>query len=172
MKYLCISLVVLSLSATMAADERRLRPVDPWAIESFERALDRSALMRELVGRLESSDLVIHIDTVTVLPATVGGMTRFVTSAGGTRYVRISLLRGLEATDRAAVLGHELYHACELADSTAHDLPAVRRLWEGLGERINRREEMFETRAALLAGQRVWVELRSRHAEPSHLARR
>ena len=99
-------------------------------------------------------------------------MTRFVTSAGGNRYVRISLLRSLEATERAAVLGHELYHASELADSTAYDLPAVRRLWEGLGQRISGREELYETRAALLAGQRVWLELRSRQAEPSHLARR
>lgn len=170
MKYLCICLVIFSLGAPPAADERRLRPVDAWATESFERASGRSALMREMVSRLEGSDLVIHIDTLTVMPANLGGMTRFVASAGGNRYVRISLLRGLEATERAAVLGHELQHACELADSTAHDLPAVRRLYEGLGQRLNRGEELFETRAALLAGQRVWLEIRSRQAEPSHLA--
>lgn len=170
MKYLCICLVVFSLSPTIAADDRRVRPLDAWAIESFERAVDRSALARELTSRLESSDLVVYIETLTVMPADLGGTTRFMTSAGGNRYVRISLRRGLEANERAAVLGHELQHACELADSTANDLQAVRRLYEGLGHRVSRREELFETRAALLAGHRVWVELRSRQTVPSHLA--
>ena len=170
MKYLCICLVVLSLSATIAADERRVRPLDAWATESLNRVIDRSALARELAGRLESSDLLVYIETVTVMPADLGGTTRFMTSAGGNRYVRISLRRGLDATERAAILGHELQHACELADSTANDLEAVRRLYEGLGHRVNSRADLFETRAALQAGQRVWLELRSRQAEPSHLA--
>ncbi|MDO8677932.1 MAG: hypothetical protein Q7R30_05125 [Acidobacteriota bacterium] len=164
MKYLCICLVVLSLSPTVAADERRVRPLDPWATESFERVVDRSMLARALTSRLESSDLVVYIETLTVMPADLGGTTRFMTSAGGYRYVRISLRRGLEANERAAILGHELQHACELADSAANDLPAVRRLYEGLGHRVDRGEELFETRAALLAGQRVWLELRSRPA--------
>ena len=64
-------------------------------------------------------------DALTVMPTDLGGTTRFMTSAGGYRYVRISLLRGLEATERAAILGHELQHACELADSTANDVQAV-----------------------------------------------
>ena len=147
-----------------------MRPLDPWATESFERVIDRSALARELTGRLEASDLVVYIETLTMMPADLGGMTRFMTSAGGYRYVRISLRREIDATERAAILGHELQHACELADSTASDVPGVRRLYESLGQRVNRGEEAFETRAAVLAGQRVWLELRSRQAEPSHLA--
>lgn len=147
-----------------------MRPLDPWATESFERVIDRSALARELTSRLESSDLIVYIETLTMMPTELGGTTRFMTSAGGRRYVRISLRRGLEATERAAILGHELQHACELADSTAGDVQAVRRLYERLGHRVNSRGEVFETRAALLAGQRVWVELRSRRAIPSHLA--
>lgn len=80
----------------------------------------------------------------------------------------ISLRRELEANERAAILGHELQHACELAQSTAGDVQAVRRLYQELGHRVNRREELFETRAALLAGQRVWAELRTaRQAVPS-----
>jgi hypothetical protein len=85
MKYLCSYLVVFSLSPTTAVNERRLRPVDAWAIESLERAIDRSALVRELVGRLEASDLVIHIETLGVMPMGIGGATRFITSAGGHR---------------------------------------------------------------------------------------
>ena len=44
MKYLCIGLAGFSLNATIAAHERRVRPLDPWAAESFERVIDRSAL--------------------------------------------------------------------------------------------------------------------------------
>ena len=170
MKYLCISLVVLALTPLLAADERQLRPLDPWATESFERVVQRSALARELTGRLESSDLVVYIETLTVMPADLAGTTRFMTSAGGYRYVRISLRRGMDALERAAILGHELQHACELADSTATDIPGVRRLFERLGQRINRGEELFETPEAVQAGQRVLLELRSRQAAPSHLA--
>lgn len=170
MKYLCICLVILSLHPTIAAQERRVRPLDPWAAQSFERVVDRSALARELTSRLESSDLVVYIETLTVMPTGLGGTTRFMTSAGGYRYVRISLRREMEATERAAILGHELQHACELADSTATDQQGVRRLYERLGHRISRSEELFETREALQAGQRVGLELRSRQAAPSHFA--
>ena len=120
--------------------------------------------------RLESSDLVVYVETLAVMPTDLAGTTRFMTSAGGVRYVRITLKRGLEATERAAILGHELQHACELADSTAYDVHGVRRLYEGLGRRVDRREELYETPAALLAGQRIWIELRSRQAAPTHLA--
>ena len=170
MKYLCLSLVVLSLNPVLAADERRVRPLDPWATESFERVIQRSALARELTGRLESSDLVVYIETLTVMPPDLGATTRFMTSAGGYRYVRISLRRGMAATERATILGHELQHACELADSTATDQQGGRRLYERLGHRISGSEPLFETREALQAGQRVGLEVRSRQAEPSHLA--
>lgn len=162
MKYLCLLLMVFSLPPTIAADETRLRPLDPWASESFERVVDRSALARELASRIASSDLVVYIETVTVMPMGVGGTTRFMASAGGFRYVRISLLRDLQPNERAAILGHELQHACELAESNASDPQAVRRLYEALGRRVSQRVELFETRAALEAGHRVWVELRSR----------
>lgn len=170
MRYLCVVLAAISLSPTVAALESRVRPLDPWAAESLGRLVERSALARRLARRIEASDLIVYIETLTVMPADLGGTTRFMTAAGGYRYVRVALRRNLDATERAAILGHELQHACELADSDAADLPAVRRLYEGLGPRLRGQQEMFETGAALRAGQQVWLELRSRQSAPSHLA--
>jgi hypothetical protein len=164
MKYLSIFLVVFALGARVAADDSfRLRPVDAWAGESFERAWGRSPLVRELVQQIESSNLVVHIETRAVMPMGLAGATWFVASAGGHRYVRISLLRELEPDERAAILGHELQHACELAASTAASHDAVRELFETTGHRVGGKGKTatFDTDAAVLAGQRAWAELRS-----------
>ncbi len=152
-------------SAAMAGERRTPRPLDAWSAETLARALDRSPLARELVAQLERSNLVVHIESSMVMPQGLGGMTNFVTSAGGYRYVRIFLARDLPPADRAAMLGHELQHACEIAASGAGTVDEVRRLYAGIGDGRRGPVELFETRAAVLAGRRVWVELRTGKAE-------
>ena len=44
---------------------------------------------------------------------------RFVTNRGGYRYVRISLAAYARPESRAAMLGNELQHDCELNTATA-----------------------------------------------------
>jgi hypothetical protein len=105
---------------------------------------------------------VVHVETTVVMPSGLGGMTRFVAASHGYRYLRITLLRGLEARERATMLGHELQHACEIAESSASDVDAVRRLFEDLSGKAHGRHVSFETRAAVLAERRVALELRSR----------
>jgi hypothetical protein len=86
-------------------------------------------------------------------------MTRLAGQAGEYRYVRVTLNPALPPDYRAAILGHELEHACELARSRAADLRAVRALYASIGHAIRGATDAFETRAALETELRIWREL-------------
>lgn len=161
-------LAVLYLFAATAASAQAVmtpRPLDPLAVETFEQAFAGSALVRDLVRQLESSNLVVHIESSRSLPFGVAGNMRFVSSRAGYRYVRIQLAADNRPDARAAVLGHELQHACELAASDANDHEAVRRLFKAAGHNPGPSEDVFETRAALLVERQVKAELRAEHAD-------
>ena len=92
MRYLSIFVFAFSLvpSFAIAGEPLTPRPLDPVAIDAFARAQAQSALVRSLVATLESSNVIVHIVSSRSLPAGIGGTTRFVTSRGGYRYVRIT----------------------------------------------------------------------------------
>jgi hypothetical protein len=67
---------------------------------------------------------------------------------------------------RSAILGHELQHACEVANSAATDEDGIRELFQQKGHRAG---DYFETRGAVEAERRVLRELMARtvlQAEP------
>ena len=88
-------------------------------------------------------------------------MLRFVTSRGGYRYVRVSLAAQMRPEARAAILGHELQHACEVAASDANDIDGMRRIYQAAGTRMTPAGNMFETPAAILVEKQVRAELRT-----------
>jgi hypothetical protein len=139
------------------------RPVDPIALETLDHALAYSPIVRSLVGTLEASNVIVHIQSSRRLPAGLSGTTRFVVSRGGRRYLRITISCDLSKAARAAILGHELQHAVEVATSTADDVNSVRRLFEERGEGS---DGYFETRAAIEVERQVRRELVLLQAEP------
>ena len=157
MRYLSIVVSVLILpSLALADDKLTTRPLDRLAAETLAHAIGRSAVVRALIARLESSNVIVHIETSLQMPGGIGGTTRFVTSRGGYRYLRITLGSDLTLNARSAILGHELQHACEVADSPATDVDSMRELFEKEGHRAG---EYFETMAAMQIEQRVRIEL-------------
>jgi hypothetical protein len=100
----------------------------------------------------------VHVQSSSEMPAGLAGMTRFVTSRGGYRYLRITISAALPKRSRAAILAHELQHAREIAESGADDLETVRRLFTGAGERDG---NYYETREAIQMENRVRAELRA-----------
>lgn len=95
------------------------------------------------------------------MPAGIGGMTRFVTSRGGYRYLRITLGSSMTLRVRSAILGHELKHACEVAESSASDPESMRQLFENQGHRFG---QYFETMAAIQIERDVRMELSATQA--------
>jgi hypothetical protein len=114
-----IGVYVAANVAAAAEDLYHVRAVDAWAAETLDRAQSRSAIVRSLLRELEGSDVIVHVRTASRLPHALAGMTRFVSRTGGYRYLRIDLDRALLPDARAAILGHELQHACEIARSGA-----------------------------------------------------
>jgi hypothetical protein len=154
-------LFVSSSSPAVAQGKLTPRPLDAVSVDTFERAMARSASVRALVATLESSNVIVHIQSSLNLPPGIGGTTRFITSRGGYRYVRIMLAGGLPDTARAAILGHELRHACEVAESGADDHAEVRELFERQGHQAG---VYYETRAAQATERTVLHELREHRA--------
>src|SRR4029453_3227616 len=97
MRYLSIVVfaVILVPSSVTAGEPLTPRPLDPVAAEIFARARAQSAVVRSLVSTLESSNVIVHIVSARNLPMGVGGTTRFVTSRGGYRYLRITIAEEL-----------------------------------------------------------------------------
>jgi hypothetical protein len=168
MRYLyALSLLFIAPCIATAGDMLTPRPLDPVAADTFVHA-QRSALVRSLVAVLEGSNVVVHIVAARQMPAGIGGTTRFVTSRGGYRYVRITIGADLTLRVRSAILGHELQHACEVANSTASDPHGIRELFQRQGHRSG---DYFETRAALHTESIVRGELRQpRQASPPRQA--
>jgi len=163
MKSSCLLLVCLSAASPLAqaGTFAHVRSIDPWAPESLERGMSHSPLVRELVATLEASDVIVHIQTTTSLPFDTAGQTQLVHSAGGYRYVRIAVARGLAPDSRTAILGHELQHACEIARSRAVDSESVRELFLSIGHMLRGSTNAFETPEAMRTTIRVWSELRT-----------
>ena len=155
MRYLSIVFLFVFPSFVLAGEPLTPRPLDATAAAILERALARSPSVRALVRELESSDVIVHIETCWQINGPSGTM-RFVARSGGYRYVRITIATGLPHNSRTAILGHELQHAVEVARSTAGDVDGVRRLFESEGYRTTG-WDVFETEAA----QRVEKIIRS-----------
>ena len=148
MRYLSIFVLAVFVVPSFAAAGEPLtpRPLDPVAAEAFARARAQSAVVRSLVSKLESSNVLVHIASSRSLPLGIGGTTHFVTSRGGYRYVRITVAADLSKSGQTAILGHELQHAGEIAASAADDAESIRELFEKEGHRAG---DYFETRAAI-----------------------
>jgi hypothetical protein len=165
MRHLTLALSLFLLpSAVAAGTSTTPRPVDPIAAEGFAQALERSEIVRSLVATLDASNVIVHIESSAAMPFGIGGMTRFVASRGGYRYVRITIYSQLWGRDRIATLAHELQHACEVANSSAADFASVRQLFERAGHRTG---PYYETDKAANTGRSVLAELREARREAS-----
>src|SRR5688572_21253674 len=164
MRYLSIFVFALFVvpSFALAGEPLTPRPLDPIAADAFARAQAQSAVVRSLVATLESSNVIVHIVSSRALPMGIGGTTRFVTSRGGYRYVRITIATDLSKSNRTTILGHELKHACEVATSEADDAESVKQWFLKHGHRAG---DYFETRAAIDAERQIRNELNAARAD-------
>ena len=78
-----------------------------------------SPTFRELVNRINVSDVVVYVtaDAETLLPPGLDGRLTFLSATGGFRYVVVRVNTNLSAPRLVSLLGHELQHAREIADS-------------------------------------------------------
>jgi hypothetical protein len=74
---------------------------------------------RELVNRVNVPDVVVYItaEAETRLPPGLDGRLTFLSATAGFRYVVVRVNTNLSAPRLVSLLGHELQHAREIADS-------------------------------------------------------
>ena len=128
-------------------------------------AIPRSPTLRRLIERLDDSDVVVYIRCER-LRAGVAGRVSFVSTADGIRYLKVGARCAGDRQRQAAVMGHELQHAVEIADRpTIVDTASMQREYERIGY-VNHFASTagiisFETDLALRVGEQIFRELRN-----------
>lgn len=150
-----------SPSAAALDDWGRLRPQQPRAADLLAEGAYRSASLRELVARIEQSDVFVYLTLDPLMPRQLAGRLTWMTEAGRFRYLRASINPDQVPEAIIATIAHELQHVVEVIDS-----PEVRSdqtlaaLYGRIGEPSGlRTEASFETAAAKAMGRTVRREL-------------
>ena len=126
-----------------------VRPLNETSRQLATASLAQSSVVRDLVARLERTDVVLYLtDDIANAPTKRRAETKFISAAGGQRYlaVRVDQLAG-SPRDRIALFAHELQHVLEVAqDRNVVDTES----FAGLFRRIGREGSAgaFETRGA------------------------
>jgi hypothetical protein len=138
-----------------------VRP-EPQLRDVIEDAMSRSPALRGLADLLEARDVTVYIRTRAQLPTGLEGRAALLAVHGGHRYLVIELACGRSAVMQMTTLGHELFHAVEIANEPsivdARTLVAYyARVGTLTGDIDGKRT--FETQAAADVGTRVRREL-------------
>lgn len=165
-----LSLLIASLwlvpapPAPLSTLTARVRPLSNITRAILNEAQRRSPTIQHLVAELQNFDTIVYIELGF---ETMGdhGITSMLTSAGPLRMVRVVLSAKLDPPRRIEVLGHELYHALEIARAgEVRDAGTFRALYERIGYAMS--PTSFETDGARAAEQQVHAELSARASAP------
>jgi hypothetical protein len=155
-------LIVLGTSALHgdpAPQRSRIRALDERVGELLWIGYRQSPTFRRVVQALERSDVITYVEMGPRTGFETAGITRFAGRSGGHRYLRI-VVNEPHGTQGSvvAVLGHELYHALEVAEARwVIDQASYRSLYERIGfptcgPRVAR---CYDTRQATETGVKI-----------------
>ena len=158
-----VIVAALGLQSALAhAPSPRLRP-DLELRRLVAQAAQRSPSIRELIDRVEASDVVVYVRLRQFTRSDLDGRVALLSSMpAGQRYLVIELACGRTDVVTIATLGHELFHALEIAGQPSIvDGRSLAAFYTAAGERTGNREGelTFETRGAQAAGAQVRREL-------------
>ena len=163
-RHFAAATLLLITSASPAMAERNgpfLRTDDARLAAALVRGWDESPTFRDIVDRLDGSDLIVYVSRGS-LSGQTSASTQLLTWTGGYRYVRVTLELDPNTDVGVAMLGHELRHALELAEAPwVRDEGTVIELYRGIGfSSCTRPRPCYDTLEAVEAGRQVLVELR------------
>ncbi len=167
--FFLLTTLTVSLFAQSAAPDPHLRSVEVELIDDLEMGVRVSPTFRQLVARLEASDVVVYVMFDTELTPNTDGHVSLMSKAGGRRYLRLSIDRHTAGCQRLAILGHELQHAVEIAEAAdAVDQASMVLLYRRIGFRAaGGRPDSFDSRLAIETGQQVRREVLAASANGS-----
>jgi hypothetical protein len=160
-----ILILITCASPTFAGDLAHLRAEGPFLTEILDDGVTRSPTFRELVERIEQSDVIVYLTCQRFKSTSLRGRTRLAVARGSARYVRVEILCYDFSSAVSAIVAHELQHVVEIASAPqVVDDRSLVRLYSQIGYKncIGERGEQFETAAAEHVGETVRDELRQR----------
>lgn len=141
--------------AATSADgaEGRVQPSDSRAAALVRTAAALSPTVATLLGNVRQQDVIVFVQ-VAFVPNGVAGDLRFVSVAAGHRILMIRVSPWQSPEEQAAILGHELQHAREVADAPdVTDVAGHARLLVRIGRSTG--HGTFETDAAVRVARQV-----------------
>jgi hypothetical protein len=145
--------------AIMSSEHRHVRAVDRRVSTAIADGLRRSATFAELVLAIDRSDVIVYIETARGLPSSLAGRMLIAAGPAGQRYLRIQISAAPRANELISLVGHELQHALEVAESPdVRDEKSLIALYQAIGHG-GRGQHRYDTIAARNAGRRVRMEL-------------
>jgi hypothetical protein len=135
-----------------------VRPESESTRELVALAVTRSPTVRDLIARIERSDVVVYIRHRSFPGSLLQGQIGVLSSVAGRRYLIIEIACGRIWTEQISTLGHELYHAIEIADHpSVVDTPSLAAFYERYGTRTSGRTAgtTYETAGARATGFQV-----------------
>ena len=142
----------------------RVRPVDRRMHALVSRGYAESGTIAALVDALQRSDIIVHIEAHALPSDRILGATQFVTAAGGQRYLRIWIDPRIPDEATISMIGHELYHAWEIAQAPwVVNQETLARLYADIGHRSGsgHRWRGVDTAQANETERRVRADLRA-----------
>ena len=145
--------------AMVTSQYRHVRAVDTRIGEAIADGLRRSTTFAHLVLALDRSDVIVYIETARGMPSSLAGRMLIAAGSAGQRYLRIQIAASSRGNELIALVGHELQHALEVAESPGvRDEPSLIALYEAIGHGGQGRHR-YDTMAAQNAGRKVRLEL-------------
>ena len=138
--------------------------------------IERSPTFRRIVDRLEQSDVIVEVQCGYFTGSQRAGRTVLLSAQPGVRYLLIEIACWASSGPSLHMLGHELRHALEIADTPwVVDGGTLAQLYQTIGfptpgSTWTETFGEFETAAALEAGERVHREL-FHPEDPARVAR-
>jgi hypothetical protein len=144
--------------AIVTSPYRHVRAVDARIGDAIADGLRRSTTFARLVLALDQSDVIVYIETARGMPSSLAGRMLIAPGSAGHRYLRIQIAAGSRGNELIALVGHELQHALEVAESPGvRDEQSLIALYEAIGHGAE--GHRYDTMAAQNAGHRVRLEL-------------
>jgi hypothetical protein len=137
----------------------RVRCLDLEARRLMEAAVEVSPTITRLLTELQSTDLIVGIETHTFQKKNLKGEAIIIAATPDARHVRIQIGIPGAQPDLISVLGHELQHSVEIAAAPqVRDAATLRTHYLRIGyERMGR--GYYETDAAVEVGRKVSAEV-------------
>jgi hypothetical protein len=147
------------LGGPVASHGGRLRPVTAFEAAVIREGWCASPTLRALVDRVAASDLTVHVSVKRFPDRRLAGGLRFLAATPTERMLLIEIAFGLDRYARIAMLGHELQHAVEVAETPQiRDKDGLRRFYASHGL-VGAIECAYETDAARQAEIAIRKEL-------------